>query len=130
MNKRADIVEFVRAGMPVKGVKFYGPSKEDELIYLQELVSDDLVLDLYRITAGCIVINEYGEIHLFNIQEILSKATGKSSYIGLIPIGTIKDIGDLFVLPSGEIKLFCGKDNKIAPRQWENIERLLQINLE
>ena len=129
MNERAEIVDLVRAGMPVKGVKFYGPSAEDELIRLQELVSDELILDLYRITAGCIVVNEYGEIRLYSIKEIITKAMGKNTYIGMIPIGTIKDVGDLYVSSAGTIKLFYSSDKKDCPRQWESIESLLQINL-
>ena len=85
MIKRVAVVDLIRMAMPVKGVKFYGPSTEDELTKLEDIVSDELILNLYRMTAGCILVNDYGEIHLYSIKDIISKATGKNTYIGLIP---------------------------------------------
>lgn len=134
-KESAELTKLSYGGNPVKEFRFFGPSTAEELCDLQEYVCDEGILKFYRYMGGCAVINQNGEIRIFSPRELLSKLSS-NKFIGLIPIGTIKDQGMLFASADGKISLFEEKDfdpeNPVAAKkikQWDDIGSLLQFDL-
>lgn len=132
---KAELDSFVYSGMPVRGLKFFGPPTAEEISDLQEFILDTKLLSFFRCSAGCIVVNQNGEIHIYSPSELFVKKL-TNRFIGLIPIGEIKDTGYLYAAEDGKIILFEAK--KFDPErpgaakkitQWDDIGSLLQINL-
>ena len=67
--------------MTLKAVKFYGPVSAGVMLVLEKLVSCEALLDFYRYTDGCIIVNSNGEIHMLRAMEFLkiSKARPRIS---------------------------------------------------
>lgn len=121
---------------PVKGLKFFGPPKAEEMSDLEELIKDEGLLRFYRYSAGCVVVNQNGEISIFKPSELLMMRTLNNRFAGLLQIGTIKDKGLLFASPDGKITLFDEKtfdpadpDSAKKIMQWNSIQSLLQLDL-
>ena len=132
---RAKLDSLVYSGMPIKGLKFFGPPTAEEISDLQEYIRDPKLISFYRCSAGCIVVNQNGEIHLYSPAEVI-KRNLDNRFIGLFPIGEIKNTGYLYAADDGRIILFAaGKFDPERPgaakrvKQWDDIGSLLQINL-
>lgn len=132
---KAKLDSLVYSGMPIKGLKFFGPPTAEEISDLQEYIKDTKLISFYRCSAGCIIVNQNGEIHLYSPAEVI-KRNLDNRFIGLFPIGEIKDKGYLYAADDGKIILFRAK--KFDPecpgaakkvKQWDDIGSLLQINL-
>lgn len=103
----------------------YEPAKEAELDYLSNIINDKGMLKFYRYTSGCIVRNGNGEIRIFSATHLLIDLSKRNGYIGLIPIGFITDVGELFINCEGSVLLFEDGSNSIVKKRWRNIEELL-----
>ena len=132
---KAELESIAYSGMPIKGLKFFGPPSAEEISDLQEFISDTQLLSFFRCSAGCVVVNQNGEIHIYSPAELIKRKL-TNNFIGLFPIGEIKDKGYLYASDDGKIILFRAKNfdperpgaaKKI--NQWDDIGSLLQINL-
>ena len=132
---KAELESLAYSGMPIKGLKFFGPPSAEEISDLQEFISDTKLLSFFRCSAGCVVVNQNGEIHIYSPAELIKRKL-TNNFIGLFPIGEIKDKGYLYAADDGKIILFRAK--KFDPErpgaakkinQWDDIGSLLQINL-
>ena len=132
---KAELKSLAYSGMPIKGLKFFGPPSAEEISDLQEFISDTKLLSFFRCSAGCVVVNQNGEIHIYSPAELIKRKL-TNNFIGLFPIGEIKDKGYLYAADDGKIILFRAK--KFDPErpgaakkinQWDDIGSLLQINL-
>lgn len=132
---KAELESLAYSGMPIKGLKFFGPPSAEEISDLQEFISDTQLLSFFRCSAGCVVVNQNGEIHIYSPAELIKRKL-TNNFIGLFPIGEIKDKGYLYAADDGKIILFRAK--KFDPErpgaakkinQWDDIGSLLQINL-
>ena len=132
---KAELESLAYSGMPIKGLKFFGPPSAEEISDLQEFISDTKLLSFFRCSAGCVVVNQNGEIHIYSPAELIKRKL-TNNFIGLFPIGEIKDKGYLYASDDGKIILF--KAEKFDPErpgaarkinQWDDIGSLLQINL-
>ena len=132
---KAELKSLAYSGMPIKGLKFFGPPSAEEISDLQEFISDTKLLSFFRCSAGCVVVNQNGEIHIYSPAELIKRKL-TNNFIGLFPIGEIKDKGYLYASDDGKIILFRAK--KFDPErpgaakkinQWDDIGSLLQINL-
>lgn len=134
-KESAELSKLSYGANPIKEFRFFGPSTAEELCDLQEHIGDEGILQFYRYMGGCAVINQNGEIRIFSPKELLSKLSS-NKFIGLIPIGSIKDQGLLFASRDGKISLFEEKsfdpENPNAAtkiKQWDGIGSLLQFDL-
>ena len=134
-EETAELSKLSYGANPISEFRFFGPSTAEELCDLQEHVADEGILKFYRYMGGCAVINQNGAIRIFSPKELLSKLSS-NKFIGLIPIGSIKDQGLLFASSNGKISLFDEKsfdpENPGAAKkikQWDDIESLLQFDL-
>lgn len=132
---KAELESLAYSGMPIKGLKFFGPPSAEEISDLQEFISDTKLLSFFRCSAGCVVVNQNGEIHIYSPAELIKRKL-TNNFIGLFPIGEIKEKGYLYASDDGKIILFRAK--KFDPErpgaakkinQWDDIGSLLQINL-
>ena len=132
---KAELESLAYSGMPIKGLKFFGPPSAEEISDLQEFISDTKLLSFFRCSAGCVVVNQNGEIHIYSPAELIKRKL-TNNFIGLFPIGEIKEKGYLYAADDGKIILFRAK--KFDPErpgaakkinQWDDIGSLLQINL-
>ena len=132
---KAELESLAYSGMPIKGLKFFGPPSAEEISDLQEFISDTKLLSFFRCSAGCVVVNQNGEIHIYSPAELIKRKL-TNNLIGLFPIDEIKDKGYLYAADDGKIILFRAK--KFDPErpgaakkinQWDDIGSLLQINL-
>ncbi len=132
---KAELESLAYSGMPIKGLKFFGPPSAEEISDLQEFISDTKLLSFFRCSAGCVVVNQNGEIHIYSPAELIKRKL-TNNFIGLFPIGEIKDKGYLYASDDGKIILF--RAEKFDPErpgaakkinQWDDIGSLLQINL-
>jgi len=121
---------------PVKGLKFFGPPKPEEMSDLEEHIKDEGLLRFYRYSAGCVVVNQNGEIRIFTPSELFMMITLNNRLAGLLQIGTIKDKGLLFASTDGKIIMFDKKsfdplnpDSAKKIGQWDSIQSLLQLDL-
>ena len=121
-------VKFSSAAMTLKAVKFYGPVSAGVMLVLEKLVSCEALLDFYRYTDGCIIVNSNGEIHMLRAMEFLKNIEGKTPHLGLLPIGSIKDQGKLYIKKDGKVVLIEDEGNDCRPKKmWESISGLLQV---
>jgi acetyl esterase/lipase len=132
---KAELESIAYSGMPIKGLKFFGPPSAEEISDLQEFISDTKLLSFFRCSAGCVVVNQNGEIHIYSPAELIKRKL-TNNFIGLFPIGEIKEKGYLYASDDGKIILFrAEKFNPERPgaakkiNQWDDIGSLLQINL-
>ena len=132
---KAELESLAYSGMPIKGLKFFGPPSAEEISDLQEFISDTKLLSFFRCSAGCVVVNQNGEIHIYSPAELIKRKL-TNNFIGLFPIGEIKEKGYLYAADDGKIILF--RAEKFDPErpgaakkinQWDDIGSLLQINL-
>lgn len=132
---KAELESIAYSGMPIKGLKFFGPPSAEEISDLQEFISDTKLLSFFRCSAGCVVVNQNGEIHIYSPAELIKRKL-TNNFIGLFPIGEIKEKGYLYASDDGKIILF--RAEKFDPErpgaakkinQWDDIGSLLQINL-
>ena len=115
------------ADPPVKGLRFYQRATLEEIDDLAEYADIEDLKEFYRITCGCIVINANGEIHIFKIPDLLVKLSYTEYISGMIPIGFIKDEGDLYITPEGEIRLYESGETTEVKKTWANISELLMM---
>ena len=114
--------------LSLKAVKFYGPVSRGIMLELEEKVSCEPLLDFFRYTDGCTIVNSNGEIHILRAAEFLTNIEGKTPHLGMLPVGSIKDQGKLYIKSDGTVVLIKDEGDNCRPlKQWKSIGSLLQI---